>query len=639
MTTDPYRIWLGIPKDVKNPNYYNILGIAQGESNVDVIRSAIEQRRFYIQSKRSQGDANAANQILGLIDEAAATLLVPDFKHGYDRHIGLHLKSKSGKRTAYLLPEWMESRVVRVYGEGSGLIAEVLGLVAILFGAFALMALFSFQLPWQKIANDDEAPATPPERMVGEPNAPKTNKSRDVDELAKSKTNQPLPDKPPVSFLVTLPRIEVRPHPNNWWSDQGELVLGGINGKPFVRKPLMFDGRPSPHGIYMSGLSSSEVFVKYRLDGRFERFESTVHVPDMLENQGDPRAPLVFSVVGDGKTLWQSKELTKKGEHQPCIVSIKGVKELRLTIACKGQDNWALGAWIEPQVSQATAGQANNKLSRNIPSDKKTPQSDAFESLAAQSSSTTSTSGGQQRIQSQLQGRWKCVSEFGMSDSQLQDMNKRLEIAGDKFTISRKKNGEQGVSEGRFRMTDAKEFDWTGTATDGRLKEWVGIYSWDQKILKLCYRTGEQGTNVQRATWADQGSKGVTCVEFLREGDNFESQASSQADAPFKKQSVWSEGDLTMTIIERNAETFKAKFETKEWSRIVEGTIKGAKVTWLAKDVQPIKGGSGGDNFGTISKDERGYRMDVEWKQANGKSGTSTLRLNDRSVSNKKDAK
>lgn len=132
---DPYRVWLAIPKGIKHPNYYHILGIAQGESNVHVIRSAIEQRRSYVLSKRGEGHDASVQQILALIEEATATLLVAEYKHGYDRHLGLHLRGRPGRfGKALLLPPWMESRVVRVYGEGSGLLVEVFGLVAILFG-------------------------------------------------------------------------------------------------------------------------------------------------------------------------------------------------------------------------------------------------------------------------------------------------------------------------------------------------------------------------------------------------------------------------------------------------------------------------------------------------------------------------
>jgi hypothetical protein len=426
MTADPYRIWLGIPKGVKNPNYYHILGIDQGESNDEVIRSAIEQRRFYIQSKRGQGDAAAVKQILDLIEEAAATLLVPEFKHGYDRQMGIHLKGR--RRTkAMLLPPWMESRIVRVYGEGSGLIAEVLAIVAILFGAFALMAWFSLQLPWQKIPKDDDAvaDATPLEKIFGQASSTDSASS--------------FPDKsvPSNGLMAKLAGTKWK-NSNNVsfeWTKDGQLLHKGVR-----RDWEVLDG--------------NRARINYSSD----------HVDTLEFNE-----------------------------------SVTSFKQL-----VRGGPEAFTGSLI-------TNG-------------------DSFEDIASQSSGTKPTSGVQSNIQSELQGKWKCVSEFGLSDSQLRDMKKQLEIVGNRFKISRKKNGELGVYDGEFRLSNSNEFDWTGTTPDGSRKDLVGVYSWDQTTLKICYRLGEQGTNVQRANWSDQGSKAVISAEFTRDVDNFESQASSQAN-------------------------------------------------------------------------------------------------------------
>ena len=94
MSFDPYRKWLGIPSNRRPPNYYELLGITSGEKDADVIRSAIDQRRMYIRSKKGEGQDGHVKAILGLIEEAASTLLVPEFKHGYDRQLGLHSKRK-----------------------------------------------------------------------------------------------------------------------------------------------------------------------------------------------------------------------------------------------------------------------------------------------------------------------------------------------------------------------------------------------------------------------------------------------------------------------------------------------------------------------------------------------------------------
>lgn len=404
MTSDPYRIWLGIPKEIKNPNYYHILGIAQGESNVDVIRSAIEQRRFYIQSKRGKADAAAAKQILDLIEEAAATLLVPEFKHGYDRQIGLHIKSRRRSK-AILLPPWMESRIVRVYGEGSGLFAEVFGIVAILFGAFALMAWFSFQLPWQKVTSkDDEATATPLEKTLGESSVAKADSG-----------------------------LSVSPPPSDSNKTKGPNANSG------------------------SSMSADQVVGSWR--------EARANTP-----------------AGDRVRTFHAN----------------GTFTIKMPKLGKSLN----GSWRR----------SGNKVYVNHPDDD--------------------------------------------GSTPVEDKSFEIVKVDDRLMV--------------IRMDGKRTYEWTRVAAI------------ENKV---------------------------------------------PASDPFMKDTVWVDGGLKLTVIERNAGRFKAKMETSEWSRIVSGTVQGANVTWLAKDVQPIKGGTGGDNFGAISNDRAGFKMDVQWKQPNGKSGHQTYRL------------
>ena len=279
-------------------------------------------------------------------------------RRDYDRQLNLFEKRRKNRQVdPFASPSRIRSQPGRTVGEDTGIVKTFVGIMAIVCVGFGVMAWFSFQLPWSKkpeqpIAAAPAAPVVPVmEPRKADEHAPLATPSSDANLDAQANPSPPTEQKPQPTFLTTLPRIGLRSHPNDWWSDRGELVLGGTNGTSFIRKPLMFEGRPSPHGIYMSGLISSKVFVKYRLDGRFETFESTVHVPDMLAEQGDPRTPLVFQVVADeNRLLWQSNPLKKKGDHQPCVVSVKGVNVLSLKIDCQGPDNWALGAWIEPQV-------------------------------------------------------------------------------------------------------------------------------------------------------------------------------------------------------------------------------------------------------------------------------------------------
>lgn len=369
---DGYRKWLGIANKKRPPTHYELLAISLDEDDPEVIRAAAEQRRHYVETKRGEGHDSVVNEILYRIGEAEATLLNGEMRRDYDRQLNLFEKRRKSRQVDPYAPRsQVKSQPGRTVGEDSGIVSTFAGIMAVLCVGFGVMAWFSFQLPWNKPAKQVEvAQSNPPQPVVVQvsiqpemqpPVAQKQVFQPQLDPSAAipvpemvskpiAETESPSGRTADKTYLVTLPRIGLPSHPNNWWSDKGELVLEGINGKPYLRKPLVFDSNPSPHGIYMHGLASSNVFIKYQLDGRFEMLESTAFIPEMLAEQGDPRAPLVFSVVGDGKTLWQSKALSRKGEHEPCVVSINGVNELSLKIECQGRDNWALGAWIEPQV-------------------------------------------------------------------------------------------------------------------------------------------------------------------------------------------------------------------------------------------------------------------------------------------------
>ena len=168
-------------------------------------------------------------------------------------------------------------------------------------------------------------------------------------------TNSATPNAPGPVYLVDLPRISLVEQ-NGWWSDRGELVLGGLSGNPMDRKPLVFEGKPSEHGIYMHARPSGEASVTYRLGRRYASFRSVAVIPDMLPQQGDPRTPLILKVVGDGRTLWQSRPLARKGGQQPCTVPVKDIDELSLTRL--PQKSRAEGRFCTVRVSDFSSFQA-----------------------------------------------------------------------------------------------------------------------------------------------------------------------------------------------------------------------------------------------------------------------------------------
>ncbi|MBX9585158.1 MAG: hypothetical protein K2X87_33035, partial [Gemmataceae bacterium] len=95
--------------------------------------------------------------------------------------------------------------------------------------------------------------------------------------------------------------------------------------------------------------------------------------------------------------------------------------------------------------------------------------------------------------------------------------------------------------------------------------------------------------------------------------------------------SVWARDNPrgVLTVTERKGERFTATFEVgNDIERVVTGTIKDGKLSWLARDVRVVRGGGpGGDNHGTLGSDESGEKIDFVWRGDNGSTGTFTLRL------------
>jgi hypothetical protein len=97
----------------------------------------------------------------------------------------------------------------------------------------------------------------------------------------------------------------------------------------------------------------------------------------------------------------------------------------------------------------------------------------------------------------------------------------------------------------------------------------------------------------------------------------------------FKEKSVWTNENITLTVLRVDGETFEATFVMAgdNIDREIKGTIKDGRVSWLAKDVHAVKGNAGGDNSGTIVTDRIGQKIDFVRRENNGESGRYTLRL------------
>jgi hypothetical protein len=123
------------------------------------------------------------------------------------------------------------------------------------------------------------------------------------------------------------------------------------DGPPVKRGEVRVRGRVSPHGIFMHPPPEHEgtANVTYHLGKEFESFHAEVS-----QNDGPPESesPFTFAVYGDGRLLWKSRPLSRQADQQTCMVSVRGVANLKIEVQSHGEPRGAHAVWIEPFLSK-----------------------------------------------------------------------------------------------------------------------------------------------------------------------------------------------------------------------------------------------------------------------------------------------
>src|SRR5262245_39327981 len=81
---DPYHRWLGIPKHARPPTHYQLLGLAHGEDDLEVIDEAAIRQTTHVRAYQIGPHAEQCTRLLNEIALAKATLLNPAKKRAYD---------------------------------------------------------------------------------------------------------------------------------------------------------------------------------------------------------------------------------------------------------------------------------------------------------------------------------------------------------------------------------------------------------------------------------------------------------------------------------------------------------------------------------------------------------------------------
>lgn len=84
---DPYHKWLGIPKTMRPPTHYQILGLTFGESDVEVIEEAAIRQSTHLRTYQIGPHAELCTKLLNEVGRARQVLLNPVKREEYNRRL------------------------------------------------------------------------------------------------------------------------------------------------------------------------------------------------------------------------------------------------------------------------------------------------------------------------------------------------------------------------------------------------------------------------------------------------------------------------------------------------------------------------------------------------------------------------
>ena len=103
------------------------------------------------------------------------------------------------------------------------------------------------------------------------------------------------------------------------------------------------------NGIGLHPPRAGSSFARYRLDGKYRRFDGSVAINDTAG--GAAQSALLFQVIGDERVLWQSKPIRFWKIFERFDIDVRGVDELELRVICPGHMHNAHAVWLEPALA------------------------------------------------------------------------------------------------------------------------------------------------------------------------------------------------------------------------------------------------------------------------------------------------
>jgi len=134
---------------------------------------------------------------------------------------------------------------------------------------------------------------------------------------------------------------------NDLPEDKVDCVLDA-DGKMAFGKSATVGGQKSPHALFTHPPPNGSASVTYVLGSRYRSFNCRVAINDTAGQE--IILPLTFAVIGDGRTLWRSKQIERKGATDSCSVDVTNLKRVDLVVECPGPNENAHAVWLEPAL-------------------------------------------------------------------------------------------------------------------------------------------------------------------------------------------------------------------------------------------------------------------------------------------------
>lgn len=411
---DPYRKWLGIPEGSRPPTHYQLLAIAPGEKDPDVINAAVVQRSAYVRNFQTGKFADDATRVLNEIAAAKACLLDSRKRAAYDADLKAKQPPPPPRRPASVPPPapafdplaqaaamsmqapWASplgqmprrKQGVPMWAVASaigGTVVVVLLIVAVVMSGGSDPQPVAASVPADAAAETTNAPestpvadaadSTPAETAVApavidspmpavngpSPPAEATDDTESSAAATSAATDSATPDSPaaaeapPPAMGTSLYLDELDPLELRMLDFDATKVSDSQLAKAEIygRRPVFLGDAVDKHPLWMHPPreGNESSHVAYELDGTWTRLTGMAAISN-VPGIARSATPLVFRVVADGRPLWSSQPLQLRGANQAFELDVTAVRRLELFVDCPGDCNGAYAIWIAPQLDR-----------------------------------------------------------------------------------------------------------------------------------------------------------------------------------------------------------------------------------------------------------------------------------------------